>query len=286
MSPLIITAALTGAEVTREQQPALPISPEEIGQAALECARAGAAIVHVHARRADGSSTQEAAAYRAIIDAVRARCDLIVQVSTGGAVGMTASERIAPVTLAPEMATLSLGSVNFGGDVFMNHPADIETFARAMVEHGVKPELEVFDAGMMATAQRLLKKGLVHAPAHFDFVLGVPGAMPGSAEALMYLRSQLPAGSSWTVAGIGAAQLTLGTMAIALGGHVRVGFEDNIHFRKGELATSNAQLVERIAAIGRLLDRPPATADEARAILGIGRRDAPTSQPRISAERP
>ncbi|MBU6258745.1 MAG: 3-keto-5-aminohexanoate cleavage protein [Burkholderiales bacterium] len=274
MNPLIITAALTGAEVTREQQPALPISPEEIGQAAFECARAGAAIVHVHARRADGSSTQEAAAYRAIIDAVRARCDLIVQVSTGGAVGMTAAERIAPVTLAPEMATLSLGSVNFGGDVFINHPADIEAFARAMAEQGVKPELEVFDAGMMATAQRLLKKGLVCTPAHFDFVLGVPGAMPGTAEALMYLRAQLPAGSSWTVAGIGAAQLTLGTLAIALGGHVRVGFEDNIHFRKGELATSNAQLVERIAAIGRLLDRPPATADEARAMLGL-RRTAP-----------
>jgi 3-keto-5-aminohexanoate cleavage enzyme len=269
MDKLIITAALTGAEVTREQQPALPISPDEIAQAAWECRQAGASIVHVHARRADGSSTQEAEAYRAIIEAIRARCDVIVQVSTGGAVGMTADERLAPVTLGPEMATLSLGSVNFGADVFMNHPADIETFAQAMARHGVKPELELFDAGMMATAQRLLKKGLLAAPAHFDFVLGVPGAMPGTPEALMYLRSQLPPGSSWTVAGIGAAQLTLGAMAIALGGHVRVGFEDNIHFRRGELATSNAQLVERIAAIGRLMDRPPATPAEARALLGL-----------------
>lgn len=273
-APLVITAALTGAEVTREQQPALPLSPEEIAQAAWECRQAGAAIVHVHARRADGSSTQDAAAYRAIIDAVRARCDVIVQVSTGGAVGMTAAERLAPVTLKPEMATLSLGSVNFGGDVFMNHPADIETFAREMAAQGVKPELEVFDAGMMATAQRLLKKGLVAAPAHFDFVLGVPGAMPGTPEALMYLRAQLaqlPEGCTWTVAGIGAAQLTLGAMAVALGGHVRVGFEDNIFFRKGELATSNAQLVQRIAEIGRLMDRAPATPDEARKMLGLGR---------------
>ena len=271
MDKLIITAALTGAEVTREQQPALPVSPEEIAQAAADCVAAGAAIVHLHARRPDGSSTQEAAAYKAIIDAVRARCDAIVQVSTGGAVGMSAEERLAPVTLAPEMATLSLGSVNFGGDVFVNHPADIEIFAKAMAAQGVKPELEIFDAGMMATAQRLLRKGLLAAPAHFDLVLGVPGAMPGTPEALMYLRSQLPPGATWTVAGIGAAQLTLGAMAIALGGHVRVGFEDNIFFRKGELAGSNAQLVERIAAIGRLMDRAPATPDEARAMLGLRR---------------
>lgn len=269
MNKLVITAALTGAEVTREQHPGIPFSPEEVAQAAWECAQAGAAIVHVHARRPDGSSTQEAAAYRAIIEAVRARCDVVVQVSTGGAVGMSAEERLAPVTLRPEMATLSLGSVNFGGDVFMNAPADIETFARAMAAHGVTPELEVFDAGMMATAQRLMRKGLVASTPHFDFVLGVPGAMPGTPEALMYLRSQLPPGCTWTVAGIGAAQLTLGAMAIPLGGHVRVGFEDNLYFRKGELAASNAQLVRRIADIGRLLDRPPATPDEARALLGL-----------------
>jgi 3-keto-5-aminohexanoate cleavage enzyme len=266
---LVITAALTGAEVTRAQQPALPISPEEIAQAAWECAQAGAAIVHVHARRADGSSTQDAAAYRAIIDAVHARCDVIVQVSTGGAVGMSADERLAPVTLGPEMATLSMGSVNFGDDVFLNAPGDMQRFLDAMRAHGTTPEFEIFDAGHLATLARWVKKGLVAAPAHVDFVLGVPGAMPGTAEALMYLRSQLPAGMSWTVAGIGAAQLPLTTLAIALGGHVRVGFEDNIHFRRGELAASNAQFVQRIAAIARLLDRPPATPDEARAMLGL-----------------
>lgn len=272
MEKLIITAALTGAEVTREQQPALPITPDEIARAAEECAAAGASIVHLHARNADGSPTQDRETYRRIIAAVRARCDVIVQVSTGGAVGMTPAERLAPVTLAPEMATLSMGSVNFGGDIFMNHPADIELFAQAMREHGVKPELEIFDSGMLTTAARWLKQGLLDGPLHVDFVLGIPGGMAGTPEALMYLKAQLPAGTSWSVAGIGAAQLPLGTLAIVLGGHVRVGFEDNIYFRKGELAASNAQLVARIARISRELDRPVATPDEARAMLGITRR--------------
>jgi len=200
---------------------------------------------------------------------------VIVQVSTGGAVGMSAEERLAPVKLRPEMATLSMGSVNFGDDVFLNTPSDMERFLEIMRAHGVVPEFEVFDAGMLGALARWIKRGLVSAPAHVDFVLGVPGAMPGTPEALMYLRSQLPAGLSWTVAGIGAAQLPLATLAIALGGHVRVGFEDNIYFRRGELATNNAQFVERIAAISRTLDRPLATPDEARALLGIGRSTRP-----------
>lgn len=269
MQKLIITAALTGAEVTRQQQPALPITPEEIAVAAHECAQAGACIVHVHARTPDGTPTQDKEVYRQIIAEVKKRCNVIVQLSTGGAVGMTAQERLAPVTLKPEMATLSMGTVNFGGDVFMNHPAEMAVFAAAMRDHGVKPELEIFDSGMLATAQRWLKKGLLSGPQHFDFVLGIPGGMAGTAEALMYLRSQLPAGSTWTVAGIGPAQLPLGTLAMVLGGHVRVGFEDNVYYRKGELAASNAQLVARIARISRELDRDVATADEARALLGL-----------------
>lgn len=269
MQKLIITAALTGAEVTRAQQPALPITPDEIAVAAEECARAGASIVHVHARNPDGSPTQDKETYRQIIQAIKARCDVIVQVSTGGAVGMTPQERLAPVTLVPEMATLSMGTVNFGGDVFMNHPADMEVFAQAMQQHGVKPELEIFDSGMLTTANRWLKKGLLTGPLHFDFVLGIPGGMAGTPEALMYLKSQLPEGATWTVAGIGAAQLPLGTLAILLGGHVRVGFEDNVYYRKGELAQSNAQLVARIARISAELGRVVATPDEARKLLGL-----------------
>jgi 3-keto-5-aminohexanoate cleavage enzyme len=269
MEKLIITAALTGAEVTREQQPALPISPEEIAIAAEECVKAGASIVHLHARNADGRPTQDIETYRKIITAIRNRCDVIIQVSTGGAVGMLPSERLAPVTLAPDMATLSMGTVNFGDDVFMNHPSDMEIFARAMQEHRVKPELEIFDSGMLTTAIRWLKKGVLTGPLHFDFVLGIPGGMAGTPEALMYLKAQLPAGSSWSVAGIGSTQLPLGTLAIILGGHVRVGFEDNVYFRKGELATSNAQLVSRIANISRQLEREVSSPNEARAMLGI-----------------
>lgn len=269
MQKLIITAALTGAEVTREQQPALPVTPEEIGIAAAECAQAGASIVHVHARHPDGRPTQDKEVYRQIILEVKKRCNMIVQVSTGGAVGMTPQERLAPVTLQPEMATLSMGTVNFGGDVFMNHPADMEIFARSMAEHGVKPELEIFDSGMLTTANRWLSQGLLAGPLHFDFVLGIPGGMAGTPEALMYLKSQLPLGATWTVAGIGAAQLSLGTLAILLGGHVRVGFEDNLYYRKGELASSNAQLVARIARISAELGRALATPDEARGLLGI-----------------
>ncbi len=270
MEKLVITAALTGAEVTREQQPALPITPDEIAVAAEACHQAGASIVHVHARRPDGTPTQDKAVYAEIIEKVRARCDIIVQVSTGGAVGMTAAERMQPLELKPEMATLSMGSVNFGSDVFMNLPTDMEIFVRAMQAHGVKPEFEIFDSGMLTALQRWLKKGIVSGPVHCDFVLGVPGAMAGTAESLMFLRSQLPPDATWTAAGIGSAQLPLGVLAITLGGHVRTGFEDNVYYRKGELASSNAQLVARLVRISHELGRAVATPAEARALLGIG----------------
>jgi 3-keto-5-aminohexanoate cleavage enzyme len=273
MDKLIITAALTGAEVTRAQQPALPVTPDEIAIAAEQCAAAGAAIVHVHARRPDGTPTQDKAIYAEIIEKVRARCDVIVQVSTGGAVGMSAEERLQPVTLKPEMATLSMGSVNFGDEVFINRPDEMALFAGTMRELGVKTEYEIFDSGMLTTLNRWIAKGLIDSPVHIDFVLGVPGAMAGTPEALMFLRSQLPPQATWTVAGIGPAQLPLGILAIALGGHVRTGFEDNVYFRKGELARSNAQLVERIARIGREMDRAPATAAEVRKMLGIASRN-------------
>jgi len=269
MENLIITAALTGAEVTREAQPALPISPEEIGLAAAECAEAGASIVHLHARLADGTPTQEPTVYRQIIDEINKRCDVIVQVSTGGALGMTAAERMAVLSLKPEMATLSMGSVNFGSDVFMNTPADMQLFAKTMRELGIKPELEIFDSGMLSSARHWLQKGLLDEPVHVDFVLGVPGAMAGTPEALMYLRAQLPASATWTVAGIGAAQLPLTTLAIVLGGHVRVGFEDNVYYRKGVLASSNAELVRRVVRISHELERPVATVQQARQILGL-----------------
>ena len=269
MDKLIITAALTGAEVTRDDNPNLPIAPQELAAAAYDCYRAGASIVHLHARNEDQSSTQSAEVYREIIDLIKGKCNLIVQVSTGGAVGMSAEERLQPVYLKPEMATLSTGSVNFGDDVFMNPPAYLEEFARIMQEQGVKPEIEAFDVGMINNALQLVKKGLLKEPLHFDFVMGVPGAIPGTIKNLLHMAESIPAGSTWTVAGVGKTELPLGTAAIIMGGHVRVGFEDNVYYTKGVLAESNAQLVERIARVAEIHSRPVASPDEAREILGL-----------------
>lgn len=269
MDKLIITAALTGAETTKEANPALPVTPREIAEAADQCRQAGAAMVHLHARLPDGSSTQDPAVFGEMIELIRAKSDVLIQVSTGGAVGMTAEERLQPVALKPDMATLSTGSVNFGEDIFVNAMADIRTFAKTMIARGVKPEIEAFDSGMVANALTLVKEGALQLPLHFDLVLGVPGAMPGTPEALMYMRSLLPPQSTWTVAGIGRAELPLAAMAIILGGHVRVGFEDNIYYRRGQLAASNAQLVERVVRLAAELGREVAEPAEARKILNL-----------------
>lgn len=274
MDPLIITVAPVGAEVMRDQNPNVPYTPAEIAE---ECYRAwneGASIAHLHARLPDGRPTQDPAVYREIIELVSARTDLIIQVSTGGAVGMTRSERIGPVTLRPEMATLTCGTVNFGDGIFMNSQEDMEFFASAIRAHGVKPELEIFDAGMVENARRLEKKKLVEFPAHFDFVMGVPGGISGDPRNLFHLISLLPEGCTWSVAGIGRHEIPLGAIAVVLGGHVRVGFEDNIYLSRGVLARSNAELVAKIARIARELGRPVATPAQARKMLGLPERAA------------
>ncbi len=269
MEKLIITAALTGAEVTKEQQPTLPVTPDEMAEAAYECYKAGASIVHIHARNKEGNPTQACEVYKEIKEKIEAKCNIIVQPSTGGATWHTPEERLQPVELMPEMATLSCGTCNFGPEVFMNTQEYMEKFATRMKELGVKPEIEVFERGMIDNALRLVKKGLIDSPLHFDFVLGVPGACPGTPEDLMHMVRSIPEGSTWTVAGIGRAELPLAVMAMVLGGNVRVGFEDNVYYSKGVLAHSNAQLVERIARIAKEMDREVATPDEARKILGL-----------------
>lgn len=271
MDKLIITAALVGAEVTKAQQPNLPIAPEEIALAAEEACQAGASIIHLHVRDAQGRATQDKAIFRQVIKGIKERCDAIIQVSTGGAAGMSREERLQPVTLKPEMATLSTGSVNFGDEVFLNPWGEICSFAKTMQKYGVKPEIEVFEAGMIENAKRLLKEGFVAAPLHFDLVLGVPGAMPAGPKALLYLVDCLPQGSTFTVAGIGRQQLPMAVMAIIMGGHVRVGFEDNIFYSRGVLARSNAQLVSRVANLARELGREVASPEEARKVLGLKR---------------
>ncbi len=269
MEKLIITACLTGAEVTREQQPNLPLTPAEIAEAAYECYLAGASMVHVHARDKEGNPTQDYEVYKEIKEKIEAKCNIIFQPSTGGAVWHTPQQRMQPIELKPEMATLSMGTCNFADDVFMNTEENIKIFAKRMNELGVKPELECFEKGMVDTAIRFAKKGIINTPMHFDFVLGVPGAMGGELRDLLYMVESIPAGSTWTVAGVGRYQLPLNMAAIMLGGHARTGFEDNVYYSKGELAKSNAQLVERVARLSREFGREVATPDEARIILGL-----------------
>lgn len=271
MDKLIITAAIVGAEVTKEQNPGLPVTPEEIGEEAYRCYNAGASIIHLHVRDKQGRPTQDRETFRRAIEEIEKRCNVIVQVSTGGAVGMSAEERMQPLELRPEMATLTTGTCNFGPDIFQNPESYIEAFALKMKEYGIKPEIEVFERGMINNAMRLVKKGLLSMPLHFDFVMGVPGAITGEVRDLVYLVDSIPRGCTWTVAGIGRHETPLALAAIAMGGHVRVGFEDNIYYKKGVLAESNAQLVERIARISRDAGREVATPDEARQMLGIGR---------------
>jgi len=272
--PLVITAALVGAETTREQTPYLPISPEEIAQEAKRCRDAGAAMVHLHVRNADGTPSQSADLFRQTIERIRELApDLICQTSTGGAVGMDVDERTQPLTLTgrakPEMATLSTGTVNFGTDVFWNPRPLIRDIARRIRAGGIVPEIECFDAGMVDEALSLVKEGLLELPAHFDFVLGVPGALGARRDAIEYLRSQLPEGCTWTVAGVGRHQLPMADIAIEMGGNVRVGLEDNIYVSKGVLAKGSYELVERVVELARARDRAVATPDQARQILRL-----------------
>jgi len=269
LDKLIITVAPVGAETTRRDNPNLPLTPEEIAQDVVRCVEKGASIVHLHVRDTAGNATQSREVFQEAIALIKKNCNAIIQVSTGGAAWMTPEERLQPVTLRPEMATLTTGTVNFGDDVFANPSQVIERFAREIVAHGVKPEIEVFDVGMIANGLKLVKQGILQLPLHFDFVMGVPGGIPGEPRHLLHLVESLPAGCTWTVAGIGRCELPLAVQAILLGGHVRVGFEDNVYYSKGVLAASNAQLVERIARIAAELGRAVASPDEARRILGL-----------------
>ncbi len=271
MDKLIITAALTGAVTTRDDNPNLPVTPDEISAAAVEACRAGASIIHLHVRDHEGNPTQSEETFRKVMDNIKSQCSAILQVSTGGAVGMSAAERAAPLRLNPEMASLTTGTVNFGDEVFFNSMPLVEELAGMMQERGVKPEVEIFDTGMIATALRLVKKGLLREPLHFDFVMGVPGGMSATIRDLVFLVGSIPSGSTWTVAGIGPHELSLGTAAILMGGHVRVGFEDNIYYEKGVPAESNAQLVERIVRVADIHHRPVASPEEARRILNLPR---------------
>lgn len=271
MDKLIITAAICGAEVTKEHNQAVPYTVDEIAAEAKAAYDAGASIIHLHVREDDGTPTQSAKRFDACIKAIKALCpDVIIQPSTGGAVGMSNDERLEPITLNPEMATLDCGTCNFGGDdIFVNTENTIIEFAEKMKARNIKPEIEVFDKGMVDMALRLNRKGYISSPMHFNFVMGVNGGISGTPRDLLFMVNSLPAGCTYTVSGVGRVQLDMNVMSIVMGGHVRVGFEDNVNLKKGVPATSNADFVKRIADISKLMGREVATPDEAREILGL-----------------
>ncbi len=271
MSKLIITAAICGAEVTKEQNPAVPYTIEEIVREAKSAADAGAAVIHLHVREDDGTPTQSKDRYEEAIKAIREVLpDIIILPSTGGATWMTAKERLQPVFLKAEIATLDCGTCNFGGDeVFTNTMTMIEEFATTMKEYGVKPECEVFEKGMIDTAILMAKKGLIDYPMHFNFVLGVPGAMTATPRDLAFMVGSIPPGSTWVATGIGRHEFTLAMAAIAMGGNVRVGFEDNLYLEKGVLAKSNGELVAKVVEMAKLVGREIATPAEAREMMGL-----------------
>lgn len=270
MEKLIITCAITGAELTKEKCPILPVTADEQAKAAKDCVAAGASVIHLHVRDDKGQPSQELAHFKRATDAIRKACSLqpVIQFSTGGAVGEKIERRIAPLSLRPEMASFNLGTINFGEDIFVNTFADMRGLAAGFKEHKVIPEFETYEVGHLDTLKKWIKEGLVSPPYHTQFVLGVPGAMGGDVAGLVYLVSQLPPNSSWAVAGIGRFELPLAVHALLMGGHVRVGLEDNIYYSKGRPTTSNAELVERIVRIAKEVGREIATPEEARKMLG------------------
>lgn len=272
MPEAILTAAIVGAEITRAQTPHLPITADEIADEAARCRDAGVAVIHLHVRNPDGTPSQSSELFGRAIEAIRKKTDVIVQTSTGGAVGMSIDERAGPLACRPEMATLNCGTLNFGDDVFINTRSQIRDLARRIEQAGSIPELECYEVGHIDEALSLVNEGLLRPPLHFQFVLGVPGGIGAREEIIRFMAAEVPAGSTWAVAAVGRHQKPMTEAALRLGGHARVGLEDNIYLSRGVLAEGSAPLVTQAAAFARSIGRPVASPERARVMLGLTRR--------------
>jgi 3-keto-5-aminohexanoate cleavage enzyme len=280
--PVIITAAVTGSIASAKQSPHIPLTVDQIVEAAVESWRGGAAVVHLHARDERGTPTQDAAIYRVLVERIRERgCEAILNLSTGSAGGRAEpDERMGCLELRPEMVTLDCGSINLGDDWVFRNPYStfLKPSAERMRELEIAVEIEAFDSGMIRNGLRLIREGLIRGPGFWQLCLGVPGGAAPDLQTLAYLQSRLPEGALWSTLGIGRHQLEVNVVSLLYGGHVRTGLEDNVYYRRGELARSNAQLVERIVRLAEELGRPVATPDEARKLLGV-RGHAPAAAP-------
>ncbi len=270
----LITVAPTGAEVAKAEVPALPVTLDELVATAKECESVGASVIHVHIRDDEAKPTLDLGRLRATVAALRDNTDLIVQLSSGGAVTDPEAARLAVLDAEPEMASCTMGTVNFGDDVFLNRWEFIVDLHNRMQERGIVPEYEIFDLGHLTSLVRLLDKHGLPAGGHVhvDFVMGVPGGMPGTTEALVACTTalkELPEGTTFSATGIGRTTLPVLLASLSAGGHLRVGMEDTITYAKGQPVESNGQLVARAAGFARLAQRPPLTPTNARAMLGV-----------------
>ncbi len=305
MEPIIITAAITGAATVPTLTPYLPETPRQIADSAVEAAESGAAVVHIHARHPDnGAPSADPEHFREILVSIKERCDAVINITTGGSPTMSIEERAANIgVFEPEMCSFNLGSMNFGlhpplkkikdwkypwepqylemskDFVFKNTFADFEHLCALVKKHNVKPELEIYDVGHLYNLAFLIREKMVDLPVHLQFVMGVLGGIGTMPEDLTFLHRKActlfgPENFTWSVCAVGAGQFSLAPIAMTLGGHVRVGLEDNIYLKKGVLAESNAQLVAKAVRLAEEMDRVPATPDQARAILGLKGRQA------------
>ena len=271
MTGTLIAVAPTGAETPKSKAPALPVTLDELVATAKECEAAGAAVIHVHLRDENDASSLDVGQAKETVAALHEATDLIVQLSTGGAVTDPEEARMAVLDAQPDAASLTCGTVNFGDDVFMNTPGFIAALYTRMQERGVVPEFECFEPGHLATVERLVAKyGPPHGGhVHVDLVMGVPGAMPGTAAMLAACVAMLPEGATFSATGVGRTTLPVMLAALAHGGHLRVGMEDTLTFAAGEPVRDNAQLVERAATLATLAQRPPLSPRAARELLGM-----------------
>lgn len=287
MKNIIITVAIVGTGPTREQNPNLPITPEEIADSAVASYHAGASIAHIHVRDPKtGMPSNELDLFVEVVERIRDRCDMILNLSTGNGGSLyispegeivddfcdvqTPHQRVAHVLkLKPEICSLDIGTMNFGPGIFVNAEGVVDKMAALIKESGTKPEIELFDAGHIEIANRLIKMGLIDGTPHFQLCMGTPGGMAASPKNAVHFSESLPAGSTWSAFGVGRNQFDMVAMAVLLNGHTRVGFEDNLYLDKGIKAESNAQLVERAGAIIRDLNKQVASVEETREMLGL-----------------
>lgn len=272
----VITAAIIGSWPTKKDNPNISITPQEIADDVYECWKAGAAIAHIHVRNDDGTPTIDFEKYKETIELIRAKkdCDICINITSSGAAEFDDNRRIYPLQkLLPELASFDAGSLNWmNTTIFENHPKFLEKLGYALQESNIKPEIEIFDAGMVYNAIHYMKTGVLKAPCHFQIVLGAPGGMTNTIENLVYLKNLIPEGSTWAGCGIGSGHMPIMMATIAMGGHLRVGMEDNVMYQKGVLAESNAQFVARAKRLLEEAGLEAATPDEAREIYGLTRK--------------